>query len=315
MRTRTTQLVGRIGALAVLSAVVAGCAEGQAAEPRPTVSAPPPVADVPVRLDVGSLVLPIEPYLFTDRQVARLFRARAVLTASCMERFGLHWPAPTEPAADTGTLNPANTAHRYGITDARLAARHGYHAAPGTVPSRTEGKSKGPNPGPEEMLVLTGQHEDGTRASKDERGRPVPVDGCQGEATKALSGDPRKIGNRELVGAINIGSYRDSQQDPRVIRVFRAWSQCMRQYGYTYADPTRAPGKAAEFTGPKATEAEIAVARRDVECKRRTNVVGVWSSVDAAYQRRAMEEKVRELAAVRRDIRTQVTNADRVLGT
>ncbi|MFC8366140.1 hypothetical protein ACFUIY_40520 [Streptomyces griseorubiginosus] len=314
MRTRTAQLAGRIGALAVLSAVVAGCSEGQAAGPRPTVSGPPPVADVPVRLDVGSLVLPIEPYLFTDRQVARLFRARAVLTASCMQRFGHRWPVPTHTAPDTGTLNPANTAHRYGITDARLAARHGYHAAPGTVSSPTKEKSKGPDPGPEEMLVLTGLHEDGTRAAKDEHGRPVPADGCQGEATKALSGDPQKIGNRELVGTINIGSYRDSQQDPRVIRVFRAWSQCMRQYGYTYTDPTRAPGKAAEFTGPTATGAEIAVARRDVECKRRTNVVGVWSSVDAAYQRRAMKEKVEELAAVERDIRTQVANADRVLG-
>ncbi|MEU0950064.1 hypothetical protein ABZ379_46580 [Streptomyces canus] len=99
-----------------------------------------------------------------------------------------------------------------------------------------------------------------------------------------------------------------------MIRVFRAWSLCMRQYGYTYADPTRAPGKSAEFTGPTVTKAEIAVAGRDVECKRRTNVIGVWSSVDAAYQRRAMNENARELAAVKRDIRTQVTSADGVLG-
>jgi hypothetical protein len=88
----------------------------------------------------------------------------------------------------------------------------------------------------------------------------------------------------------------------------------MRQYGYAYADPTRAPGKGAEFTGPTANRAEIVVAGKDVECKRRTNVIGIWSSVDAAYQRRAMSEKTRELAAIKRDIRTQVTNADRVLG-
>ncbi|MFF7137411.1 hypothetical protein ACFZBZ_34375 [Streptomyces sp. NPDC008196] len=314
MRALTTQLAGRIGALVVLSAVVAGCAEGQAVEPRPKTSGLPPVAGVPTRLDVGSLVLPIEPYLFTDRQVGRLFRARAVLTASCMERFDLRWPVPAESAPDTGTLNPANTAHRYGLTDPRLAVRYGYHPAPGTMPSRTKEKSPEPNPGPKELLVLTGLHEDGTRAAQDERGRPVPVGGCQGEATKALSGDPEKIGNRELVGRINIGSYRDSQKDPRVVRVFRAWSHCMRQYGYAYADPTQAPGKGAEFTGLTATRAEIAVAGKDVECKRRTNVIGIWSSVDAAYQRRAMSEKTRELAAIKRDIRTQVTNADRVLG-
>ncbi|GLP64854.1 hypothetical protein TUSST3_14740 [Streptomyces sp. TUS-ST3] len=56
------------------------------------------------------------------------------------------------------------------------------------------------------------------------------------------------------------------------------------------------------------------MAGKDVECKRRTNVIGIWSSVDAAYQQRAMSEKTRELAAIKRDIRTQVTNADRVLG-
>ncbi|GHB64447.1 hypothetical protein GCM10010306_067420 [Streptomyces umbrinus] len=315
MRARTRQRTLRIGAAVALSAALAGCAEGQAAEPGPTVSGPPPVTGVPTMLEVGSLVLPIEPYLFTDRQVARLFRARAVLTASCMERFGHRWPVPTETAPDTGTLNPANTAHRYGITDARLAARYGYHPAPGSAPSRSKEKSEGPNPGPEEMLLLTGLRDDGTPAGKDELGRAIPAGGCQGEATAALSGDPEKIGNRELVGTINIGSYSDSQKDPRVVEVFRAWSRCMKRHGHQYADPTQAPGKDPEFTGPKATRAEIALAGTDVRCKRETNVVGVWSSVDAAYQRRAMSSKTRELAAIKRDIRRQVTNADRVLRT
>ncbi|MEU9875919.1 hypothetical protein [Streptomyces phaeochromogenes] len=313
MRARTRQRTLRIGAAVALSAALAGCAEGQAAEPRPTASGPPPVTGVPMMLGVGSLVLPIESYLFTDRQVARLFRARAVLTASCMKRFGHRWPVPTETAPDTGTLNPANTAHRYGITDARLAARYGYHPAPGSAPSRSKEKSPGPKPGPEEMLLLTGLRDDGTPAGKDERGRAIPTGGCQGEATAALSGDPEKIGNRELVGTINIGSYSDSQKDPRVVEVFRAWSRCMKRQGHQYADPTQVPGKDPEFTGPKATRAEIALAETDVRCKRGTNVIGVWSSVDAAYQRRAMSAKTRELAAVKRDIRRQVTNADRVL--
>jgi hypothetical protein len=38
-----------------------------------------------------------------------------------------------------------------------------------------------------------------------------------------------------------------------------------------------------------------------------------WSSLDAAYQRRAMAEKSQELAAVKQDIRIQPANADRVL--
>ncbi|PSM40794.1 hypothetical protein C6Y14_25295 [Streptomyces dioscori] len=313
----------RLGAAVVLLAVTAGCARGPAAEPTqaspssgtPKAAGPLPVAQVPRMLDVSSLVLPVEPYLFTDRQVGRLFRAKAVLTESCMRRYGHSWPAPTGPVPETGTLNPANTAHRYGITDAAKAERHGYHPVPGSVPPTVRNKPTRRQPGPEAMLVLRGLRKDGTPAGTDARGRRIPAGGCQGEATKALSGDARKLGNRELVGAINIGSYRDSQRDPRVVAVFRAWSRCMERQNkkYIYADPTQAPGKDPEYGGPVAGRAERALASTDVNCKRRTNVIGVWSSVDAAYQRRAMADRQRELAAVKKDIRTQLANADRAL--
>ncbi|WP_328491688.1 hypothetical protein OHS59_02310 [Streptomyces sp. NBC_00414] len=325
MTARKLHRARRLGAAVILLAVTAGCAQG--VDPTPAVTAsgtltasgPLPAVAVPKMLDVSSLVLPIEPYLFTDRQVGRLFRAKAVLTEACMRRFGHSLPAPTGPIPETGTLNPANTAHRYGITDAAKAARYGYHPIPGSVPP--QGKNKptrpqpGPQPGPEAMLVLRGLKKDGTPADADSRGRRLPAGGCQGEATKALSGDPQKLGNLELVGAINIGSYRDSQRDPRVVAVFRAWSRCMERQNqdYTYADPTRAPGKDPEFGGPKAGRAELALASADVACKRETNVIGVWSSVDAAYQRRAMAEKQREFAAVKKDMRAQLANADQAL--
>lgn len=323
MPARRTHRTRRLGAAIILLAVTAGCAQGQAAESTPTpapsgtptASGPLPVVAVPKMLDVSSLVLPVEPYLFTDRQVGRLFRAKAVLTESCMRRFGHSWPAPTGPIPETGTLNPANTAHRYGITDAAKAARYGYHPVPGSVPPQVKDKPTGPQPGREAMLVLRGLNQDGTPAGADSRGRRLPAGGCQGEATKALSGDPQKLGNRELVGAVNIGSYRDSQRDPRVVAVFRAWSRCMERHNndYTYADPTRAPGKDPKFNGPTAGPAELTLASTDVACKRETNVIGVWSSVDAAYQRRAIAAKQRELAAVKKDMRTQLANADQAL--
>ncbi|MFF7445626.1 MULTISPECIES: hypothetical protein [unclassified Streptomyces] len=323
MPTRRIHRTRHLGAAVFLLAVTAGCAPGQAAGSTPTSTppgtptapGPPTVTAVPNMLDVSDLVLPIEPYLFTDRQVGRLYRAKAVLTESCMRRFGHSWPAPTGPIPETGTLNPANTAHRYGITDAAEAARHGYHPAPGSVPPQAKEKSTGPKPGREAMLVLRGLKPDGTPADTDSRGRRLPAGGCQGEAVKALSGDPQKLGNPELVGAINIGSYRDSQRDPRVVAVFRAWSRCMKRHDddYTYADPTQPPGKEPEFSGPTAGRAELALAKADVACKQETNVVGIWSSVDAAYQRRAMAEKQRELAAVQQDIRTQLSNADKAL--
>lgn len=300
-------------ALVLLWATTVGCGHGERpASPERT--APPSLREIPTLLSVDALVLPIEPYLFTDRQIARLLQARAVLTASCMRRFGHSWPVEKGTPPETGTLNPANTAHRYGLTDAEAASRHGYHPAPGSPQPEAKDKvGTGPRPAPAQRLVATGVNEDGTPAQRDGRGRALPRGGCLGEATAALSGSPDKIGNRELVGAINIGSYQQSRRDPRVTAVFGAWSRCMQRYGYDYADPTRAPGRSPRYRTESAGPAEIALARRDVSCKGETNVVGVWSAVDAAYQRRAMEEKQSELAAIAADIRTQSTNADRVL--
>ncbi|MEO3977964.1 hypothetical protein [Streptomyces sp. CAU 1734] len=270
---------------------------------------------VPRLRTADALVLPIEPYLFTDRQVTRLLRARGILTARCMRRYGHDWPEPPARSRGTGTLNPANTAHRYGLSSMSVAARVGYHpAAPDAHPAGKPEKSSGPSPGPEQMAALTGLDAGGTPVRTDRRGRTLPPGGCLGEATAALSGDPEKIGNRELVGAVNIGSYQRSQRDPRVREVFRAWSRCMAGHGHDYPDPTRVPGTAPEFGGPEAGAAELALARADVRCKWETNVIGVWFSVDAAYQRRAMGDHRRELAAVAQDIRRQLAGADRVLG-
>ncbi|MCM2390575.1 hypothetical protein [Streptomyces albipurpureus] len=302
-----------LAALVLLFATAVGCAPGDRSPGQQ--QRPPSLREFPTLLSVDSLVLPIEPYLFTDRQVARLLQARAVLTASCMRRFGHPWPVPKSAPPDTGTRNPANTAHRYGLTDAVAASRHGYHPAPGSPQKQVKSKvAAGPTPAPAHMLVATGLNEDGTPAQQDDSGRALPRGGCLGEATAALSGSPDKIGNRELVGAINIGSYQQSQRDPRVTAVFGAWSRCMQRYGYDYADPTRAPGRSPLYQTDTAGPAEIALARRDVSCKRDTNVVGVWSAVDADYQRRVMREKKPELAAIAADIRTQLANADRVLG-
>ncbi|MEU5401489.1 hypothetical protein ABZ348_19600 [Streptomyces sp. NPDC005963] len=296
-----------------LLATAIGCSPGEQPRDVGAAGSPPRVGRVDVLLSVDSLVLPVERYLFTDRQVGRVLRARAVLTASCMRRFGHSWPVPAA-SAETGTLNPANTAHRYGLTDPTAAARYGYHPAPGSPLARTRKKGP-PAPAPPEavMVVATGAEHDGSPVPKDRDGRTIPRGGCLGEATAALSGDPGKIGNRELVGAINIGGHQQSQRDARVVAVFRAWSLCMERYGHRYADPTEAPGASAQYTGKTPSRAEIALARTDVACKRETNVVGVWSAVDAAYQRRAIERHRSELDAVVRDISTQVTRADRVL--
>ncbi|WP_328745126.1 hypothetical protein OHT57_06780 [Streptomyces sp. NBC_00285] len=318
-------------ALGILAGLVAvtGCSDGTgAAADRPRESAtthqgsaagqtPPPVPGTPVLLGVRSLVLPIEPYLFTNRQMTGILRARQALVTPCMRRFGIDWPA-SGPKPDAGTAaapgmkNAANMSRRYGITDPADAARHGYHLVPDARQRTTKDPSARP-PDADTLAVLTGRTAEGAPGPARHHGRAIPEGGCQGQATARISGGPQRLGNDQLASEINVVSYQRSTTDPRVTSVFRAWSACMRERGYSYAAPTEAPGKDPRFTGPEPTRAEIALARADVACKRDTNVIGVWFTVDAAYQRQMMASKAQELARARNVIRTQTATAERLL--
>lgn len=334
MRPPSTAFAGRgVRAAAVLSVLaglvaVTGCSDS-AASPRPRESAHgtthqgtdvgeeiPPVAGIPVILGVKSLVLPIEPYLVTNRQMSVILRARQKLVVPCMRRFGFAWPDPEPDPGDsggmpTGMKNAANMDRRYGITDPALAARYGYHFAP-DARQRTTKESSAAQPDADALAVLTGRADDGTPVPSRYHGLAVPEGGCQGQATARLTGGG-PLGNDPLANEINIVSYQKSRANPRVRAVFRAWSACMRKRGYSYAAPTDAPGKDPRFTGPTPSRQERALAGADVACKRQTNVIGVWFTVDTAYQRRMMASKGPELAHAKDAIRTRTANAERVL--
>jgi hypothetical protein len=327
---RGVRTVAALGVLAGLVAVT-GCSDGAGAvADRPRESAPsttrqgsaagqepPPVTGTPVLLGVRSLVLPIEPYLFTNRQMAAILRARQALVVPCMRRFGIDWPVSgSTPAIGTGMVagmkNAANMSRRYGITDPAEAARYGYHLAPGARQRTTKDPSARP-PNADTLAVLTGRTAEGAPARARYHGRAIPEGGCQGQATARISGAAQRLGNDQVASEINVVSYQRSTTDPRVTSVFRAWSACMRERGYSYAAPTEAPGKDPRFTGPEPTRAEITLARADVACKGETNVIGVWFTVDAAYQRQMMASKSAELTRAKNAIRTQTATADRLL--
>jgi hypothetical protein len=252
---------------------------------------------IPTVLDSSQLILPIEQFMFTDRDMTALQQAQATLAKSCMERFGFNW-RPMAPESDTGTTNAANTAHRYGLTDSLAAAKHGYHyTGPGSgIPKATSTASLTAAEAP----VLTGVTLDGSVAPTAYRGIAIPAGGCLGAATLDLSGRPGVIGDGELVTSINIGSYIRSYSDGRVTTVFRKWSACMKTKGFDYPDPTTAPGRDPKFSGATPTPLEISIAQSDVVCKRQTNLVGVWYAVDCAYQQVTMAQNASALAGISR---------------
>ncbi|MFF7635795.1 hypothetical protein ACFZB9_21985 [Kitasatospora sp. NPDC008050] len=261
--------------LAALAGLASGCAgpHGHAVDTAPAGSLVTPGPAAPVTAtaapsDLSALRLPIEDYLLTPAQDAHLEHAVWVVAGGCMKRQGFDFQAPPELAHQrSGSEVP----RRYGPADPATAAVEGYHspADPDQQPQpRTPLPADLPAP---ERAALTGT------------GHGAPAGGCHGEAQRQLAGtDP--LGSSQLAGQINSMSYTQATADPRVKAAFAAWSACMKAEGYTYATPVDAYNDPRWQQSSTPGRLEIATATADTGCKRRTNLIGIWYGVDAAYQ-------------------------------
>ena len=85
----------------------------------------------------------------------------------------------------------------------------------------------------------------------------------------------------------------------------------MARAGFDYTDPWQ-PNDNPEFQGLEANAREIATATADVRCKREVNLVGIWASVETAYQERKIGENADALQNVKAAIRVMLGNAARI---
>ncbi|HZN19305.1 MAG TPA: hypothetical protein VFB84_14180 [Micromonosporaceae bacterium] len=276
-----TSIYHRAAAGAAVAALLAlaGCSSAGAAEP-----AEPPIGEVPTLLASVGLRLPVEDYLPTAEQGDRLGAARLALIRRCMARFGIDYPVKPVPASGHGPRSL--TDRRYGITDIALARTAGYGLGPRDPKLAT--RPERPKIGPDGQTVLSG------RGRSVVNGLPVPDGGCIAEADRALdqavpAGTDVRIGNQ-----LQLRTFEVSKRDSRVQAAFAAWSECMRGSGYRYGDPLTVMADPA-FTGEDPAQrggpspAELAVAAADIDCKARTNLVGIWFTVESAYQRREID--------------------------
>jgi hypothetical protein len=156
-------------------------------------------------------------------------------------------------------------------------------------------------------VFLTGVDTAGTPLTSH-RGRPLPQGGCLGEAERLLEArGPQGPGTdpEGIVARIKADSFERSMADPRVKKVFSAWSACMDSRGFRMSTPL---DEVPTANAAAPSRREIAQARADVACKARTNLVGVWFAVESAYQRALIAEHVEQLdqvtAARARTLRT-----------
>lgn len=259
---------------------------------RPAAAAGTP-SGVPVIVDANDRPMPLDPYLLDPAQIAALDKAQSVLVSRCMGKLGYDYPVATESADPSGMGADAPTTRvdgYFGFQSMSHARKWGYHP-------------KGGFPEADDSA--------GTHLPAQES---TALNGCAGQARQSLTGGSTgDLGDPDFVVRLKFDTLGEGTRDPRTLAVFAKWSACMKARGHRYADPMKASGDPAwsrtRLPGPQ----EIAVAVADQECRRDTNVVGVWYAVDYGYQQQAVQQNSARLAAAKAQTAAHLAAADRVL--
>ncbi|ARF73644.1 hypothetical protein ACIOD0_09460 [Kitasatospora albolonga] len=303
---RTARLAAS-AAICVPVLLVTGCGGGGDGKGDADAVPVPKVGAVQQMLSTEKVSLPIEPYLLSPEQRLQLTKAHDAVQVRCMSRFGFDHPRPVREK-DPG-MPDRLALWRYGANDIADAELNGYTRG---VKRQQGSVEKMPPPSGEALVALTGASDNSKfgPGGQTVNGEKVPDHGCFGEANKALTGSAgRGVDDTEIAVDANIDSVFKAAEAPQVTAVFKKWSACMAEEGYTYATPLESLDDEAWSGNVTASQAEIAVAVADVRCKERHNVVGVWNAVDVAYQKQYIEAKPEAFAEVRNAIASWMDRA------
>ncbi|REH24773.1 hypothetical protein SAMN05428941_6693 [Streptomyces sp. 2114.2] len=280
-------------AVVVVTAVVAtsatACSGQDSAVPDSTV-APPTASPAP-----GEVVLPVNTYLPTVHDQTRTALARAVLIDRCMQKSGFSFPRPADSVLKAGVKDNGvyGNKRRYGVADTATARRYGYH-----LPSAVdEGADKDTEAAAQRADWIRAQRSNPAyTASLNGGGENGPPGGCVAEADAALAGedDASRDSYTEVASDIKAESHKRTMSSPHVVTVFKQWSHCMHDKGYTTAAPV---GENLPFNIdvlPVSRE-EINMALADVACKRETRLVTIWSREEQRYQKAQIKKHADEL--------------------
>jgi hypothetical protein len=243
------------------------------------------------------------------------------LAERCAKQYGFDYTAPS--AAQASDYNQLRRA--YGAVEADTAAKYGYHLAPGDPGYEAPGTPLNPHEGGKittaplptaEQLVLYGRQGAASGSGPGfYAGRKIPDGGCFGQASGEIAG-AKQIDPDSIADAILVGMGKKAQSDSRVVARFRKWSACMAQSGYHYKMPLDAAGDSKWNITQRSQpgQAEIQTALADVKCKQSTNLIGIWFSVESAYENEAIQQELPTLTEVMDRWQAAAAKAAQVLG-
>ncbi|MEW2489428.1 hypothetical protein [Streptomyces sp. NPDC048411] len=246
--------------------------EASTVKPRPSMSA---TNSVESNASVGyTFRLPIAKYSYSDLQIAEINAAENLLTERCMRKFGIEYRVPPAPRQTSGSDR------RYGLSSAADADRYGYHLPP-NLPAYNPAQDLGVD----EASVLLGVS-GGTAKTKKitYHGTEVPAGGCWRTAARSLASGHEDKNAAQVASDIAYRSYQESANDARVQTAVSEWSSCMKIHGFDYSSPMAALGD-SKFFEKRLSAGEIKTAKADMGCKKETNLLNVWFSIESSIQR------------------------------
>jgi hypothetical protein len=230
--------------------------------------------------------LPLSGYELSNAQQAETGYLYLLLKQKCMAALGFQY-APGLSASyvslSTKIYNEFDS-RLWGVSDPVAAREYGYG-----MPPWEEG--------------TTAAHSLGGVSSAEARALSGHS-GCSSRAERELAAEGISlVPGSGLVGSLSTESWERAKADPRVLAVFAKWSACMKSHGYNYSSPLAVAGSFG--ASGRASQEEIQTAVTDVNCKTKTNLLGVTFAVESDYQNELINKYAVQLAALRRQVQRQ----------
>lgn len=296
-----------------MSLLLVGCmlvAGGAACDSgdRPDKVEEPAITTIPVVHTGAEIVLPLDAYLADDATQQSISAALNILVRRCVEGFGLEFPVSL--GGGSSAAAGLDNSRRYFVFEEAVAQKDGYHISQQQREeidrvSTERAANRGKQLSSEVQNIVEG------KGPTVFNGKPVPQGGCGREAATKLGGNKASTASVNVQG-LRLESYSRMLADSRVAAVNALWSKCMKEQGFDYPD-TKSANDDRRWSADEPTKLEIDTAVADAKCKREHNVVGIMLTVETAYQKRIIDQKITELNEIKEFYAVQATNAAQVI--
>lgn len=243
-------------------------------------AAEPPLGPIVVVVDPQQVTRPIERYLVGRDAVMGVAQWTADHINDCLTAAGqaatYKLPEGLPTFVERGRDNFRKRSPLWGLFDPSTSARFGYRLPP-------------------DSGLLTEQGPAGADAAA--------FDSCRSDAQKATIGGQGWFALTITESLPNRGPQTPSN-DTRWLAAERAWSKCMSGRGFRYRSPVDLMYYWYDRGDAPLGAAELSSAKADLDCKRQTNLVGIGSAVQAAYDQLYIEKNQAALTDFRAAVDT-----------